>query len=381
MKNRIQVSLMLFLSALIILSCGKTVDTPQDNTPPGEVTNVIATSGDSKVTLEWDEPSDEDFAQIQITFEPVNSLVQPIPLSPGFPTKEFQGLTNGVEYTFTIKAVDINANKSDGITVTATPVEPVVEEPTEMIDARNGRSYKIIQIGEQVWMAENLAYLPDGASFSANNVGSNTSDFTKHYYVYGLDNGGTIDDVNANPAAKENFDKYGIMYNWFAAVNTPNTVTSTILLNTYLESAAALRGIAPEGWHVPTDEDFKILEATLGMSEETANKTGYRNENSEGNKIKSETGWKENLGTDEFGFALLPSGRWKKDKFQFLTEYTYLWTSSFSRFNIKKDADGNNYSETRAWLRFAKYNNGGIGRSDWEHFNGYAIRCVKNIEE
>ena len=381
MKNKFQLSLIFFVFSLLIISCDKTEEIPQDNIPPGEVTNLIATPGDSKVILEWNEPSDEDFAQIQITFEPANDLVQPIPLSPGFPTKEFQGLTNGVEYTFTVKAVDINANKSEGVSVSATPVEPVVEVPEEMTDARDGNKYKIIKIGEQVWMAENLKYLPEGANFSANNVGSNTTDFTKHYYVYGLDNGGTMDDLNSDATAKENFDKYGIMYNWYAAINIPNTVTDTTTLKTYMESTAILQGIAPEGWHIPADEDFKVLEATLGMSAETANKTSYRNDNSEGMKLKTEIGWKEDSGTDEVGFGLLPSGRWKTDKFQFLTEYAYLWTSSFSHFNIKTDGEGNEYAETRSWLRYVKYNNNGIGRANWEHFNGYAIRCIKDREE
>ncbi|NOU58708.1 FISUMP domain-containing protein [Marinifilum caeruleilacunae] len=380
MKANINRSIIYYIFIVMLISCDKSDDIPLDTTPPAEVTNLTASAGDSKVVLEWTEPSDQDFAQVQITFTPENNLVQPIPLSPGFPTKEFSGLENGVEYTFTIQTVDSTANKSTGVSVKATPVEPVVEEPTEMVDERDGKRYKIVKIGEQVWMAENLAYLPTGASLSANNVGSNKSNFTKHYYVYGLDNGGSMADVNANPAVKENFDKYGVMYNWFAAIDIPSTVTDTTTLKTYLESSATLQGIAPKGWHVPTDEDFKVLEATLGMSEETQDKTSYRNDNSEGMKLKSETGWKEDSGTDEFGFALLPSGRWKKDKFQFLTEYGYLWTSSLSHFKSKTDANGDEYFETRAWLRYVKYNNNGVGRANWEHFNGYAIRCVKDSE-
>ncbi|TLX70373.1 DUF4959 domain-containing protein [Labilibacter sediminis] len=379
MKNIFHLLLIFLSFSLLIYSCDPQEEKPQDNTPPEEVTNLIATAGDSKVILEWNEPSDEDFAQVQITFEPKNDLVQPIPLSPGFPSKEIQGLINGTEYTFTVKTVDKNANKSVGSIVKETPIAAEILTG-EMTDSRDGKRYKTIKIGEQVWMAENLKYLPDGANFSANNVGSNTTNYTNHYYVYGLDNGGTMDDVNSDPSVKENYNKYGIMYNWFAAINMPNNVTDTTSLKTYLQSATALKGIAPEGWHLPTDEDFKVLEATLGMSAETADKTSYRNDNSEGMKLKTETSWLENSGTDEVGFALLPSGRWKKDKFQFLTEYAYLWTSSLSHFNIKTDGDGNEYVETRAWLRYVKYNNNGVGRAAWEHFNGYAIRCVKDNE-
>ena len=382
MKNTIKITLLLMISIFTFNSCDDDDDELVDVTAPNEVTNLVATPGDSKVTIEWEEPDNVDFAQIQITFTPETDLVQPISLSEGFSSKEFSGLTNGVEYTFTVKTVDWVANKSVGATVKATPVEAVVLPPEEMTDARDGRKYKTVTIGNQVWMAENLKYLPEGTSFSLKDVGSNIIDFTKHYYVYGLDNGGTMDDVNGDVEVKTNFDTYGVLYNWYAAIDLPNTVTDPAGLDTYLTTNPTIKGVAPEGWHIPSDEEFKVLEATLGMSAETADMTSYRNDNSEGAKLRSQEGWKEGgVGLDEVGFNLLPSGRWKIDQFQQLTEYGHLWTSSFSEYITKTDENGNDFFETRAWFRFVKYNNDGLGRLAYNPFHGYAIRCIKDSTE
>ena len=70
------------------------------------------------------------------------------------------------------------------------------------------KSYKTVKIGDQVWMAENLAYIP---SVSAAPSGSLTE---KHYYVY------NYNDIDVAVAkATEIYTTYGVLYNWQAAMN------------------------------------------------------------------------------------------------------------------------------------------------------------------
>ncbi len=75
-------------------------------------------------------------------------------------------------------------------------------------DSRDGNTYRVVKIGEQDWMAENLKYLPDV-------VGPTTGSGTKpYYYVYGYD-GENVCDAKANV----NYASYGVLYNWPAAMN------------------------------------------------------------------------------------------------------------------------------------------------------------------
>lgn len=344
-----------------------------------DVENLSAVSGDSKVILTWSERNSESIGKVLITFEPNNQTDQPIEVNPGKLSVQISGLEDEIRYTFTVTLVDKNNNRSNGITIFATPFKPQYEEPTTLLDERDNHIYNVVKIGDQIWMAENLAYIPEGEKFSASDDGSNVNDFTRHYYVYGLDDGGNIDAVNENPIAQQNFEKYGILYNWYAVIDLPDDIKDTTELKNYIATNPTMTGIAPKGWHIPSDDEFKTLEMTLGMTQEEADKTGYRGTNSEGNKIKSQAGWDNNIGTNDVGFGLLPNGRWKS-KFLSIDQYAYLWTSSFSHINIKIDENGNKYPEIRAWLRYVRDNDGRISRNNWEHFNGYAVRCIKDQE-
>ena len=76
-------------------------------------------------------------------------------------------------------------------------------------DSRDGNEYNWVQIGNQVWMAENLAYLP-----SVNMVADGSEDAAgSYYYVYGYD-GTNVTDAKATA----NYTTYGVLYNWTAAM-------------------------------------------------------------------------------------------------------------------------------------------------------------------
>ena len=85
-----------------------------------EVSNLEAIPGDGNVTLNWTDPTASEFDGVEITWSPDAPAI-PATRSPGTETYLASGLTNGTEYTFTVKTVHTNDSTSDGKTVTATP--------------------------------------------------------------------------------------------------------------------------------------------------------------------------------------------------------------------------------------------------------------------
>ena len=143
----------------------------------------------------------------------------------------------------------------------------------------DGNVYLTVKIGDQWWMAENLKvthYRNGDAITKMTNAYQWCFVSTGAYCNY------ENDDANAVI--------YGSLYNKHAARDN--------------------RNIAPEGWHVPTDEEWKKLEMYLGMSRSEADKDGWRGTD-EGDKLKK-TGMIDGFGdrdaTNESGFSALASG-------------------------------------------------------------------------
>lgn len=100
-----------------------------DHTAPANVSNLTATNLDGAVLLKWKDPAASDLFGVQITFTPyVNAASRAVALeenailvAPGVQAAEITNLTNGTEYTFTLKAVDLSGNFADGVTESITP--------------------------------------------------------------------------------------------------------------------------------------------------------------------------------------------------------------------------------------------------------------------
>jgi uncharacterized protein (TIGR02145 family) len=201
-------------------------------------------------------------------------------------------------------------------------------------DVRDGRSYQTVIIGDQVWMAENLAWLPAVAPVS---VGGYTESF---YYVEGYD--GT--DV-AEAKATANYLKYGVLYNERASWDA-----------------------CPDGWHRPSDDDWKILEGYLGMEEADLDvMLDDRLSGSVGWKLKSVSGWAEDgNGIDSCGFNALPGGnRGKNGNFGTIGMTAGFWTSTPA-------------GSSSGICRVLSFDSKGIKRTSASRNVGYSIRCVKN---
>lgn len=107
------------------------VDKKADETAPGNVTNLAATAKDSRVLLTWTEATDKDVYGYEVSYSgenPINRVVLPAVDSKSLIAAKgsggcyVSGLTNGTEYTFTVKTLDTSGNKSTGVSVKSTPV-------------------------------------------------------------------------------------------------------------------------------------------------------------------------------------------------------------------------------------------------------------------
>ena len=209
----------------------------------------------------------------------------------------------------------------------------------EFVDCKDpdGKNYSIVKTGDQTWMAENLAYLPFVSPSSGG--GSNISPF---YYVYGYE-GSSVSEAKAHT----NYTTYGVLYNWEAA-----------------------RTACPSGWHLPTDEEWKMLEMNQGMSSSEADGAGWRNSGSVGSKLK-ESGtshWPSpNTGANNSsGFNALPGGfRYGSGGIHDLGDAANFWSSS---------GDGS----SNAWYRYLTNYMNGVGRSYDYRSSGFSVRCFKN---
>lgn len=199
-------------------------------------------------------------------------------------------------------------------------------------DSRDGKNYNTITIGYQVWLSENLKYLPTV------NSEEDVSGTSPRYYVY--DYHGTD---TAEAKSLTNYENYGVLYNWAAA------------------SIAC-----PEGWHLPTDSEWRKLELYLGMSLEEANNTGLRGTD-EGGEMKSTDFWQDpNTGANNSsGFSARPGGAfYDENYFDDINSSGYWWTNTNNGVN--------------SLYRYLKYNDSRIGRLDSPNGYAYSIRCVKN---
>ena len=130
------------------------------------------------------------------------------------------------------------------------------------------------------------------------------------------------------------------------------------------------RGLCPNGWHVPTDLDWQLLEIELGMSQEEAQSYGYRGSN-EGTKLKTTFGWDtagaETNGTDQTGFSALPGG-FVSYSGSHVAGYAGLW---WCQTNYEFYAGHRVY---RALIGDSEQ----IFKGSEDEWHGYSVRCIKD---
>jgi uncharacterized protein (TIGR02145 family) len=168
------------------------------------------------------------------------------------------------------------------------------------MDSRDGAQYNWVKIGEQVWMTENMNFYTFSGSWCYENK-------------------------------EENCDIYGRLYQWEVASQ-----------------------VCPQGWHFPSDDEWKALEMHLGMSQEEANKKEWRGE------------FQVNHSNMVDLVSVFPGYRSIDDqKFYNLADISYFWTSS-------------TIPSGDACFRAIIKNRVGANRNFSNKLHGNSVRCIKN---
>jgi uncharacterized protein (TIGR02145 family) len=189
-------------------------------------------------------------------------------------------------------------------------------------DARDGETYRTVKIGNQEWMAENLRFKAEG-SYAPNNEESNVKPF-------------------------------GRLYTWTTALDIPADYTTQSPardLDMYHRMHEAdYRGIAPEGWHIPSLKEWEELMKNLEPK-------------SNGSELRSACFW-HNPGKDSLGFFALPAGyRFDNGSFCHFGKRARFWSKDeYGAANAYRMSITDDSADIE-----------GVYRSD-----ALSIRCVKN---
>lgn len=205
-------------------------------------------------------------------------------------------------------------------------------------DARDNSHYDVVKIGEQIWMAENLRYLP--AVYK-----SQEGSYTEPRYYASNYWGNDVEEAKAT----ENYQIYGTLYNWVAAMD--GSVGSSA-------NPSGVQGVCPDGWHLPSEAEWVQLTDYLGGIDVA------------GGKLKSTdaTYWDgDNIGaTNEAGFNALPAGyRAGNSAINYLKTAAYFWTAT-------------QYTSVQSMDRYLVSHNDNVATYQKTNECGLAVRCIRD---
>jgi uncharacterized protein (TIGR02145 family) len=232
----------------------------------------------------------------------------------------------------------------------ATPCKTETEdncEYGELVDERDGQTYKTVKIGNQWWMAENLNY--------ADSV--TTTSLKGRRWCYDND-----------PA---NCTKYGRLYTWAAAIDSVKLANDAdnpldCGFSKRCDLSGKVQGLCPSGWHLPDTTEWNTLFTAVGGG------------STAGTKLKSQTAWHPFTdpftftvitSEDTFGFSALPAGIILAfGTFSYDGDKALFWSST----DVHRDAAyymDLDFVSDQARLFTSNYKNG-----------GFSVRCIKDSE-
>jgi uncharacterized protein (TIGR02145 family) len=315
------------------------------NRPPFKAINPSPTdlSGDNllSVMLTWESYDPEGDT---LTFDVCFGVDENPPIAvTGISEQSYT--TDTLEYSTTyywkIVAHDNQGNSTEGeVWSFITMTNPEWQCGDVLFDSRDGQEYTTVQIGEQCWMAENINI---GIRIDANINQTNNGVIEKYCYNN----------------LESNCDVYGGLYRWDEMMGDSTT--------------PGIQGICPDGWYLPTDEEWTALTTYVSSKPEYLcnSDTNYITK-----ALAATTNWNTHSGTcavgnnlsanNATGFTALPGGYCgPHGSFNQLSNFGWWWSSS-------EDL------ASSAWLRYIYYNGAEVYRGSYAESYSLSVRCLKD---
>ena len=220
----------------------------------------------------------------------------------------------------------------------------VFSSVNRITDKRDGYTYKTVKIGDQYWMAQNLNFAAEGSRCYKDTLS----------YC----------------------DRYGRLYTWGEAMDSVAAFSENgkgCGYNKTCSPTYPVRGVCPEGWHLPDSSEINRLIGFAGGPD------------SAGAKLKSTSGWCDERcnGTDDYGFNAFPVGTYSRQRmsnssyvynvtFGFSTNSAHFWTST-------EVEDTNIFNSIQESVIGLSFQSGGMAYTyTLFRYSGYPLRCLKN---
>jgi uncharacterized protein (TIGR02145 family) len=222
------------------------------------------------------------------------------------------------------------------------------------VTGASGTVYPVVNINGQCWMTRNLNEVPSNfASFATNSwLATTIQDIGQSGYYNTATPAGT-----AGWASTASTIEHGRLYQWSAAMN-----------GSLIERA---QGACPDGWHIPSDCEWRYLEHGIGMSIAQTN-TQQNHAGAVSQKLRNTPanggGTGGVAGTNSSGFSMVLVGaRGDNGVFGGNTSSSSIWTSSIYNINAAGTANHRQYSTatTRFW-------------EAWKNNRTCSVRCLKD---
>ena len=206
----------------------------------------------------------------------------------------------------------------------------------------DGNTYNTVQIGEQCWMRENLrtTHYADGKRIKQLSLPKPRQNYYKLSKSPGFYQ---VPDSN-NP-------EDGLLYNWYATMQNKSTKK---------KDDSTIQGACPDGWHIPSYEDWKLLEEQYSWTNELAAQTGW-----ERSKESFSPGYHPIL-NNTVGYTALPVGVIKDEGFK--SNCTTFWSYKF----YSKESEIREYSSSVYGNKYY------MSHLDNLPQYGYSVRCIRD---
>ena len=241
----------------------------------------------------------------------------------------------------------------------------------------DGNEYLVVQIGSQCWLAENMrcTHSPKTGHRIVGSPNSSYCSKMASWYTGNVTMNGTSVALDSAACVEH---KFGLLYNWCAAMDTANPSNYVELASdadsynywTY-SYVGTQQGVCPKGWHLPKQEEWDEMCITVGEVERYVYLGDFSGKLASGNDWNNSTssatpGDYTYEYRNSSNFSAVPAGYFENHEFSEAGNVAYFWTCQQATSYL-------------GYYRYLSYNNARVSRNGSKYMSyGMSVRCLRN---